>query len=411
MNSLEQFLNTLLAELDDLPVYVTENTKEYYESYFLDAKEEGLSDLDILEKLGDPASIASQIKLDYYLYQPKQTNQVFKRLFKGVFSKTALTTTKLITGIITFIFAAIFYIVQLALVISGIGVIAAIIYVLYVDYNFVMASNTYLIITAGLVGLSVCMLFSVFFKAISFWFRKMTVNLIRQSDSNVKRSKTKKFKPAILIYTIIFIVSAIFTVASPVSKDLFYIWISETPETYEVFNNTVDDESIQYINIETLQANVNIYFGDVEDIQITYEKATYMNFDYYVQDNTVYIKETSNGDIPYLEEFFSRHEGTLDLNIVLPYYNTFDVVSIHSKGSNIYIDGMNCDLEIITEASSIDIGYIGEYEIEVYTKRGDIIHNGEYYGNIYDNNSGAIQTIYIETVSSLVELIEVFNEE
>jgi len=341
MNSLEQFLNTLLADLDDLPAYLVENTKEYYESYFLDAKEEGLSDLDILERLGDPSSISSQIKLDYYLYQPKQTNQLFKKILKGLFkNKAALSTAKYITGFITFVIAASFYLVQLALIVSGIGVLAATSYVLYVDYDFALGTSSYLFISTGILGFSICMLISVLFKALSFWLRKLTINLIRLSDSTVEKRETKKFKPAILVYTILLIGASIFTATSPISKDLLYIWLSETPETYEVLEYTVDETAIEDLRINTIHANITVYYDDVEDIEIRYEKATYLNFSYMVYDGTLFINEADNGDIPFLSDFFARHPGTLELTIVLPNSMSIGDIDIYTYGSEIDIDDL-----------------------------------------------------------------------
>lgn len=110
MSSYQEFLNTLLAELDDVPSSVSDNTKEYYDSYYLDALESGLVESDIIEQLGDPISIANQIKLDYYLYQPSKTAKVFKNLFKNVFTKkAAISTGKFILAIVTYVFSALFY--------------------------------------------------------------------------------------------------------------------------------------------------------------------------------------------------------------------------------------------------------------------------------------------------------------
>lgn len=405
MNSLEQFLNTLLADLDDLPVYVVDNTKEYYESYFLDAKEEGLSDFDILDKLGDPASISSQIKLDYYLYQPKQTNQVFKRLYSGVFQKTALSTGKYLLGITIFILAITFYIVQLAFLISGIASIGMTGYLLYSN-NFLINDVGVMYLCSGGVAFAVLMLISVIFKALSFWFRKATTQIIRESDSSVKKQKKKRFKPAILLYTLILIASLIFIVTSPIYKDLLYIWISERPASVEVLEYTIDELNVDDIVIESEHVNVFIYYSDVDDIEIRYDNVSYMDFSYHIYEGKLFITESANEEIPFLHDFFARHPGTLELYVILPETMTLNSLEVETVGSPIFIERADYDIGIVTQTSHVDISYIGEYDFNIETRRGSFEFEGETYTDFQESNNNQ-NMISIEGSSPNIEVEEI----
>jgi uncharacterized membrane protein len=401
MNSLEQFLNTLLADLDDLPVYVVENTKEYYESYFLDAKEEGLSDSDILIRLGDPASISSQIKLDYYLYQPKETNHLFKKLFSGVLArKAAVSTTKFITAILSFALASIFYIMQIAFALSAVGALAIIIYIIYTDLGFEFSDKFGLYISVGALSFSMLMLLNILCKKISFTLRKLTINLIRKNNSKTNSFKKKRFKPAVVFYLILLLVSSIIISVSPISEKLYNIWMSNQPNEYQTVNETFDITEIDNIVLNTYHTNIEVVFADVEEIELNYEKPSYFNFSYSIIDRTLKVSEVDNFEIPFIE-FFARHEGTLDLIITLPNDYLLDNLTIWSIGSNMDIQVKDYDLSIYTQTSNIELQYYDDYNIFVETKRG-IVEIEDIFYKRYNNDGGYLNTITINGISTVI---------
>lgn len=401
MNSLEQFLNTLLADLDELPVYLSESTKEYYESYFIDAKEEGLSETEILSQLGDPINISSQIKLDYYMYQPKQAKKVFQKLLSLIFSKSAFaSTSKLILGIVSYIISVAFYITQIILMIGGIGVLAISVYLIF-ENGIGFNDKAIALGSTGLLAFSLMMISAVILKAISFSLRKLINSLVRDNSIHPAHKKTKKFKPAIIFYSVLAILSVVFIMTSPIYQKLSNIWLSIPPTEYTEIEYALDETDIHEIIVDTLHANIIISYGDVETVTLRYEKPTYLDFYFYVLDGKLQVSEFSTGEIPYLEDF-ARHEGTLDLEIVLPRSLNLDSIDIDSVGSNMKIEVNSYDLDIHTTTSNIELLMVGDYDMVFETKRGSVLMDGV-NSRRYNLLEGNDNTIKIHGVSTLIE--------
>lgn len=408
MNNYQDFLNTLLADLDELPVFVSENTKEFYDSYYLDAKESGLNESEILEKFESPETISSQIKLDYYLYQPKQAKKVFLGLFRNVFTRqAAISSGKFVLGIVTYLFAILFYLLNLLLKVGSIAVLGSGIYLIYSDYGLILNPQTISILATSLVALSLFMLVAILFEWMSFLLRKVNVNLLRDEFRKLKQPLKKKLKPGVVIYGIVLLISMIGVLTSPVYQDLTKIWMSIEPSEFRIVTETFDVTDINELYLDVRHTNIQIEYADVSEIEVYYELPEYFDLNYSTHDGVLRIQEVENNEIPYLE-FFTRHEGTLDLIIKLPEDIQLDNIKIKSVGSNMELSIREVNLEIETSTSIINLEYTGEYNLDLQTDRG-VVTVGNVTDTTYILDESNLYDIEVDGVSTVISVHQIIE--
>jgi len=402
MNNLDQFIEQLLILLDDLPESLIEQTKEFYDSFILDAKDEGLDDDEILKKLGNPLHIANQIKLDYYLNNESSKRKRFAKVSKAVFGRKVVATGfAAFSAIVTFFVWMMFFLIEVA------SIVAAFAWLLLflsqsVYYSLIPVISVLGQLGIAILGFSAMLLLSRFFHLFSTIFRQITIRLITGKKRAVFLKSNKSSRIRFVLLTLMFVVGLFSFVFTPTMTYASSIWLSTEAPLSMIQTDLFSSDDVDMISLELLNANVEVSYANVESIEVTYTKEPWLEYSVVLNEGVLYLIEETNHELPFMS-FLARHPGMQTLTIVLPSDKQLDHLFITSIGSNIHLQDIDYNLTIDCDNSLIQFNTTAFYNYDIQTSHGEVIFNDNYLGEGYLLNQGSAISIQITGIFARIE--------
>ncbi|XMB66023.1 DUF4097 family beta strand repeat-containing protein [Mycoplasmatota bacterium zrk1] len=407
MNKVDLYINELLQEIEDLPSQYIEDALEYYKSFILDAKEAKTSEEEILLQLGSVVEVANQIKLDYYLKNQNSVSKLFLKIFKILKSSEIIEkSASYFLALLTFCSSLLMYLMSLISYISIIGWVALL------GREYIITPSNYSSTKLSLFGLALLggallALLGYMFQKISKLLSGYTMRLIKSKlhkELTVKEERRIKnrFPLIIAVYTGFLVVGFVILLITPMFRNATSIWLSLPAKSYKLIEDDFKQEDVNRIDINAVNIKISIEYEDTDYISVIYQKENWMNYNTNLQNDTLYISETGNGKLPFMN-FVGRHYSTNELAIVLP-DNFKESININTIGSIVETQQIREDFHLFADTSVVNFNYIDTCNLNINTIRGRItIDNQEIETNNYkweeENN---ICLIEINTVSGSV---------
>ncbi len=365
---LKGFIQSIKDSLKEWPENDINEAISFYEEFIEDALEEGLSEDEIISRLGMPDSIVKTIKAE------SRIENVEKRpgplnLLKSFIAMPALKTSIFIGGIVSFLIAFMLY--ALAFVsymgIAG-GILIAITGIKQIspDYSLGIIGMVGLAFSStaifGITGYLIWKIANILSVRTMHFLRRgiktQKISLKKDTTASVKSTslKSKSRKKVITIFLILFITGFILIIPSGLAQRYFSIWNSMRPVSVTVKKSSFSANEIKAIDITTMNSMVVIERNIGNDIQITYEEPDWLSGNLEKRGEIITFKETPNGRLPFMN-FISRHEGITTVKVSLPENTSVTKIEIKSNGGNITVKGLETEYSISVKAGNRKIRY------------------------------------------------------
>ncbi len=375
-NKLEDYLNKIRKALHGWESADINDAVAYYEEFIEDALEGGLSENQILDKLGKPEQIVKTIKTEKNI-QNAESNPGPLKLLKSIIGVPFLKVSIVMGGIIPIITAYLLYILA---VISYIAVAGGILFSVYairqIDPQYVWS-------VIGMIGLAfisaaLFVLFGFTIWKIANLITMHTMKLLRRFLNREKQLSPRKYaegkrhrtKSVLIILLITFTVGVIMLLPSGLPERYFSIWNSRMPDNYKNREMQFLPEKGKSISIETLNSKVIIRNSDSGRITVLYQQPDWMKGNIKSEESVLSISEEPNGRLPCMH-FVSRHEGMTSVTVGLPEESLTESIKVHTNGGTV---------EVAAPVSK-------QYGITGETEKGTIIVNNKIIkGRIFKQN-------------------------
>jgi uncharacterized membrane protein len=390
MNDIENFIHKLESALSKAPGKDAGDVIEYYREYIDDAQKEGLSDKEILLKIGSPYKIANASLAEAIIQStnihpgPVSLIRTSGKVYSRGVARAAKSMSLGLLSIFPMLSALIFYISS---VVFGVASLAG---ASFLAYSIIINPSPVVSDKLGQAGLILTIFCVCLFAAWAFWkcanlLTKATMYLFKKMLNKTKAEnpdlsqETNKKRPALKALGItiagLLIIGLTLSSAGGLFPKYFAFWNSQKPDNTAVVEKSFASTGLTKIYISTLNSNIEVISSEDETVGITYEQPPYFKFDSKNDNDTLLLQETSNGRLP-LIDYFSIHEGMTKMTVKLPQ---------SMKETELYLTTKGGDIEIKAYVKSVN----------AYTYSGNItIHtpDGSYSGKL-ESTTGKVEEI------------------
>jgi uncharacterized membrane protein len=355
MNSLDQLMQQIRGGLANAPKSLADDVLAYYAEYFDDARKAGLSDDEILAKVGPAERIVhsalDEIAIDTATDHPNPVSllRTSRRMFGRGVARAAQGTGLALASLWPLLAAIVLYISAAAAALAAPAAAALLIWNMVAHPALSPAS---LLAQAGLLVSLVCVLL---FLAWGLWIwanalGRLTLWLFRKiaSHSDVSSAaprpagRRQGANPAVrrrgrriaaVLLAVLLLAGAGFAAFGGLYQEYWALWNSVKPA--DVTNETATlVDPVTKMTISLLNTRVEIVPGDGPAVEITYDKMPYFELGREQIGGYLVLTESANGRLP-LADLLAIHEGSGVLRIALP---TADVdLEINTLGGHVDI--------------------------------------------------------------------------
>ena len=361
-----------------------DDSVSYYEEFIEDALEQGLSEKQIINKLGSPEKIVKTIKAENNIRKTEDRPGPLK-LMKSIIGVPAMKVSAVLGAIVPIVTAYLLYILS---VVSYIAIAGGILFSIYAIHQIDPQYARSIIGMIGLAFISAAVfgLFGFIIWRIANLITLHTMKILRQFLNNGRTIDTKrtsldkrtarqrlKGKKVVLTFLIIFSIGVVLLIPSGLPARYFSIWNSRMPYTYTEKTAQFNAGEVKTIIVETLNSKVLLKNNDADRLKITYQQPDWMEDEITREGSGLSFKEIPNGRLPYMK-FVSRHEGMTAVTVELPLKNAVNAVTVRTNGGTVEIPKFIASL----------------YNLSVKAGRGKIVLAGKilHDSTLEQNNHG-----------------------
>lgn len=368
--ALEDYLKNIKEALSGWEPADINDTVSYYEEFIEDALEQGLSEKQILKKLGKPKQLIKTIKTENNIRRTEVSPGPLG-LFKSIIGIPFLKAS-IVTGAIVPIVTA--YLLYILSVVSYAAIAGGILFCIYAIRQIDPQYTWSIIGMAGMAFISTAVFgfFAFLIWRIANLITLHTMKLLRKflnkdrginkdqstADNRASRKRVKGKRVA-LTFLFIFAIGVLFLIPSGLPVRYFSIWNSRMPYKYTVKKRSFPADEIKTISVKTLNSQVILKTGDSDKVAVQYQQPDWMTGIITKEGTNLSFTEKPNGRLPYMY-FVSRHEGMTSAEIDLPALKAIATVRVQTNGGTVEITQPVTDL----------------YNISANARAGKIIYEG-----------------------------------
>ena len=392
-----EFIQSVREGLADLPADLTQGALDYYEEFIAEALESGISETEVLKRLGRATDVVAAIRAERFIDRAEQRPgplgliQASGKAFGGyAFSAGRLLLA--IGPLCMVLIGGMFYITA---VLSWIGALASIPVILSSITQIVPEywTGKLSLVGTGFIAFSLLAGTGVGFWQAADWMTKLTMRWLRrliQPRPNRKpqpvRNESEKMKPGMKILLrvccCLFLAGVPLLFSSDLPVNCFTIWNSWVPGDLTSSTREFVPEEIRRITINTLNSRIEIEPADIAVIKLTYGQPEWMDCTLETRGGELQFTEKSAGKIPYMN-FIARHEGMTVIRLEVPRRYAADAVELVSIGGHMILDLRAESIQASTGDGNIRYRSRGPGEvIRAGTQRGSIWVRGAVVGKL-----------------------------